>query len=78
LSLPALIGVRSRSHLGFVLAPDTPLRKTPTAEADTTPLAAGEAARVERTRRDYLLIRTSHASGWIRAEELGMLCPRRS
>ena len=46
LSVPAHIGVETRSRIGFVLQKDTPLRLTPTLEAQAvTRLAAGEPAR---------------------------------
>ena len=44
LSIPAYIGLHTRSRLGFVLQPDTVLRLTPTVEAQAvTRLAAGGA-----------------------------------
>jgi tetratricopeptide (TPR) repeat protein len=74
LSVPAHIGVDTRSRIGFVLKKDTPLRLTPTAEAQpVTRLAAGEPARLERVRGDYLLIRTSRASGWVERAEFGSI-----
>jgi tetratricopeptide (TPR) repeat protein len=77
LSLPAHLGVHTRSHLGFVLQKDTPLRLTPTQEAQViTRLAAGDPARVERTRGSYVLIRTSRTTGWIEQQQLGLICPR--
>jgi tetratricopeptide (TPR) repeat protein len=76
LSVPAHAGVHTRSRLGFILQKDTPLRLTPTAEAQTvTRLSAGEPARLLRTRGQYLLLRTSRANGWVRAEEFGRLSP---
>src|SRR5579862_9720940 len=58
LSLPAHLGVDTRSRLGFVLSKETPLRMTPTAEAQfITRLPAGEPGRFERKRGQYLLIR---------------------
>jgi tetratricopeptide (TPR) repeat protein len=74
LSVPAHIGVDTRSRIGFVLRKDTPLRLTPTQEAqNVTRLAGGEPARLERTRGNYLLIRTSRASGWVERAELGLI-----
>ncbi|HEV8494013.1 MAG TPA: hypothetical protein VGR76_17165 [Candidatus Angelobacter sp.] len=70
LSIPAQLGVSSRARLGFILFKDVPLRLTPTAEAQVlTRLAAGEPARLERIKGEYLLMRTSHTTGWIRREE---------
>ena len=75
LSVPAHFGVNTRARLGFVLLKDCPLRLTPTAEAQfITRLPAGEAARLERRRGDYLLIRASHTSGWIRRNEFKLIC----
>jgi hypothetical protein len=77
LSLPAHFGVHARSKLGFVLQKDTPLRLTPTSAGQiTTHLGAGEPARVERTRGRYLLIRTSHSTGWIEPGQFSFLCPK--
>lgn len=74
LSFPAQIGVNSRSKLGFVLLKDTPLRLTPTAEAQViTRLAAGEPGRVERTHGNYLLIRASHTKGWIERNQFQLI-----
>jgi len=76
LSIPALVGVQTRSHIGFVLEKGTPLRLTPTREAQTvTLLAPGEPARWQRGRRNYIFVRTSHAAGWLEREQLGMVCP---
>jgi hypothetical protein len=75
LSVPAHIGVNSRARLGFVVTKDAPLRLTPTSEAQfIARLPAGEAARFERRRGDYLLIRTNHAAGWVRRNEFQLIC----
>lgn len=77
LSIPALFGVHSRSRIGFVLQPDTPLRLTPTREAQPlTRLAAGEPARWVRARGDFVLVRTSRTLGWVERDQLGLTCPR--
>ncbi len=77
LSVPALVGVQTRSGLGFVLGQDTPLRLTPTQEAQVvTRLAAGEPARWVRTRGNYVLIRTSRGLGWLDRAQFGLTCPR--
>ena len=76
LSTPAVVGVHTRSQIGFVLQPDTPLRLTPTLEAQSiTRLAAGEPARWIRSRGGYLLLRTSRALGWVEARQFGLTCP---
>jgi tetratricopeptide (TPR) repeat protein len=77
LSLPAHAGAHTRSRIGFVLARNAPLRLTPTQEAQAiTRLAEGEPGRWERTRGDYVFIRTSRAAGWLNREQFGLVCPR--
>jgi tetratricopeptide (TPR) repeat protein len=77
LSVPAYLGLHTRSRIGFVLQKDTPLRLTPTLEAQAvTHLAAGEPARFVRMRGNYVLIRTSRALGWVEPEQFGLTCPR--
>ncbi len=77
LSLPAHVGVQTRSRIGFVLEKDTPLRLTPTLEAQAvTRLAAGEPARWVRARGNYVLVRTSRALGWVERDKFGLACPR--
>lgn len=74
LSVPAHWGVDTRSRLGFILEKDTPLRLTPTADAQTiTRLPSGEPARVARARGLYLLVHTSRSSGWILREQIGLI-----
>jgi hypothetical protein len=76
-SLPAQVGAHTRSRIGFVLEKATPLRLTPTSEAQiVTLLASGEPARWVRVRENYLFVRTSHSSGWLKKEQLGLICPR--
>jgi hypothetical protein len=77
LSLPAQLGVDTRSRIGFVLLKDTPLRLTATHEAQfVTRLSAGDPARLERVRGNFLLIRTSRAVGWVEKDQFGLICPR--
>lgn len=74
LSLPANLGVITRSGIGFITAMETPLRLTPTSNAETvTRLAAGEPVRWVRSRGNYSFIRTSHAEGWIERGELELI-----
>lgn len=76
LSLPAHLGIHTRSKLGFILEKDTPLRLTPTQEAQyVTRLAAGEPARWVRQSRGYVLVRTSRAAGWVEHGQLGLTVP---
>jgi hypothetical protein len=75
MTLPGLAGVQSRLGLVVVLESQTPLRLTPTREAQMfTRLAAGEVARVERERGDYTYVRlASDAAGWVEAGRLGRI-----
>lgn len=76
LSVPAHVGVESRSRIGFVLTKDAPLRLTPTEQAQLlTRLPAGEPARLERVRGKYLLIRTNRGQGWIEKNQFGLISP---
>jgi hypothetical protein len=76
LSIPALFGVQTRARIGFVLEKDTPLRLTPTLEAQAiTRLAPGEPARLLRARGRYVLIRTGHTLGWVERDQFGLTCP---
>lgn len=75
LSLPAHLGVDTRARLGFVLSKETPLRMTPTGNAQwITLLPAGEPGRLERTRGRYLLIRASHTTGWVQHDQFKLIC----
>jgi hypothetical protein len=75
LSIPAHIAVHTRSRIGFIQQKDTPLRLTPTQEAQfVTRLAAGEPARVERQRGNYLLVRTNRSTGWVERSQFALVC----
>ena len=75
LTIPALAGVQARSKVGILLSPETPLRLTPTTEAQVlAKLPAGETARLERERGKYFFIRTAAgAAGWVEKEQLGLV-----
>lgn len=75
-TLPALVGVETRSQLGVVLEKETRLRLTPTQEAQTlTRLPEGEVARVERQRGDYFYVRLANdAAGWVDGERFRLIC----
>ena len=76
LSIPALFGVQTRARIGFVLERDTPLRLTPTLEAQAiTRLAPGEPARRVRSHGRYILIRTGRTVGWVEQDQFGLTCP---
>ncbi len=75
LSVPAHVGVDTRSRLGFILEKNTPLRLTPTDEAQyITRLQAGEPARLERSRGKFILIHTNRTQGWIEKSQFGRIC----
>jgi tetratricopeptide (TPR) repeat protein len=77
LSLPAHAGIYSRSRIGFVLEKNTPLRLTPTQDAQiVTHLGAAESVRCERQRGDYLLVHNARARGWIERDQCGLVCPK--
>ena len=76
LSIPAHLGVHTRARIGFVLRKETPLRLTPTAEAQAiAQLAAAEPVRFVRARGNYFLVRTSRATGWIQRDQFSLICP---
>ena len=75
-SVTANYGVVSRTQLGVILKQNTPLLLTPTRDGETvTTLGAGEPARRLRTRGNYFFIRSPFASGWIRRNQFGLVCP---
>jgi tetratricopeptide (TPR) repeat protein len=74
LTLPALAGVQTRSRMGVFLQKDTPLRLTPTQHAQVlSKLPAGEMARRERARGNYLYVRTGTAAGWVERTQFGLV-----
>jgi len=76
LSIPAHIGVHTRSRIG--LCSRKTLRKAYTThEAQSvTRLSAGEPARLTRERGNYLLIRTSRSTGWVERGQFALICRR--
>lgn len=76
LCLPALAGIHTRAHIGFVLEKDTPLRLTPTADAQQlSSLPPGLPARWKRTHGQYALIQTPYGRGWVERRQFGRICP---
>jgi tetratricopeptide (TPR) repeat protein len=77
LTLPALIGIRTRGRIGIVQATNTPLRLTPTREGEVLGnLPEGETARAEKVRGEFRYIRaSSDRAGWVRQDEFAMLGP---
>ena len=78
LSVPALFGISKRTRLGVVLEDETPVRLTPTAEGEAlAKLPAGEMARVEHKRGDFLYVRAEgDRAGWIKAKDFAMVWTR--
>jgi hypothetical protein len=75
LSVPAQLGVFTRSRLGFFLEKETELRLTPTEEGQVIArFAAGEPARRERSRGNYVLVRTNRGLGWVDREKFAQIC----
>ncbi len=74
LTIPALIGIRSRASLGIVMPDQAPLRLTPTAEAQVvTRLPAGASARLERTKGKYVYVRAGISVGWLEREQFALI-----
>ncbi len=77
LSLPAQIGAHTRTRIGFVISPGAALRLSPTHDAETvTRLAAGEPARREAIRGNFVFVRTSRSAGWLERDQFALICPR--
>ncbi len=75
-SLPAHVGVVTRTQIGFILQKNTPLRLTPTDEAEVVAkLSSGDPARAVRTRGNFVLVRTMRGEGWIARNQFGLVCP---
>lgn len=74
LTLPELAGVHTRAKLGVLLPESTPLRLTPTSEAQVlTKLPSGETVRLERERGKYVYVRLDAGAGWIERSEVGLI-----
>lgn len=75
LSLPPSVGIVTRSKIGIILEKNTPLRLTPTREAEVvSSLPAGEPARELRERENFIFVRTQNGNGWIERAQIGFLC----
>jgi hypothetical protein len=77
LATPALLGLYTRGSIGVILEEETALRLTPTHEAETlSKLTAGELARVEDTRGEYIYVRAEgDRAGWIQKREFWKIWP---
>lgn len=74
LTLPALLGVHTRSGIGVLLPDATSLRLTPTHDAQVLgKLPPGETARIERQHGNYLYIRSGGVAGWIERSEFALI-----
>lgn len=74
LTIPALVGIQTRSKICVVLPANANLRLTPTSDAQTMArLAAGETVRFERRRGKYFFVRTNNGAGWIDSAQLGFV-----
>lgn len=78
--IPALAGIHTRSSLGVILPDQTPLRLTPTHDAQIMGrLPAGESVRIEMARGNYLYVRTGNdTAGWVECRELGAISKNNS
>jgi hypothetical protein len=77
LTVPAIVGVHTRSRIGFIIEKNSPLRWTPTTEADfkIPQLSPGEPARVLRSHGRFLLIkiRSTAETGWVLKDQLALI-----
>ena len=74
LSIAPNLGVLSRGRIGFVLERNTPLRLTPTKEAESiVSMNTGESVRRIRDRGDFVLIQTAHGAGWVKRDQLAFM-----
>jgi tetratricopeptide (TPR) repeat protein len=74
LTLPELLGVHTRARLGVVLPESTPLRLTPTEEAQVLgKLPPGETVRLEREHGKYVYVRLDSGAGWVERTALGLI-----
>jgi hypothetical protein len=75
LSVPAHAGIYSRSRIGIFVQDRTPLRLTPTGEAQVqSRVPAGEPARFIRRRGPYLLVQTPSGRGWVETNQFAFVC----
>jgi hypothetical protein len=77
LATPALAGLHTRSRLGVIVEDEVPLRLTPTREGESlVKVMAGEVARVEDAREDYMYVRAEgDRAGWVHQREFIKIWP---
>jgi tetratricopeptide (TPR) repeat protein len=74
LSLAPSLGIITRSKIGIILEKNSPLRLTPTREAEVvSSLPAGEPVRELRERGNFIFVRTQNGNGWIERGQIGFL-----
>jgi tetratricopeptide (TPR) repeat protein len=78
LTITGVTGIQTRTDLGVVLSPATPLRQTPARHAQIlTRLAAGELVRSRYVRGDYFFVCTSAGdSGWLEKSQFQFISRR--
>lgn len=77
MSVPALIGLRSRSQIGVALEDETKLRLTPTRDGEQlSTLPGGEVARIEIQRGNYFYVRADgDRAGWVDKRDFAKIWP---
>jgi len=72
LAIAGAAGIQTRTAIGVILSPATPLRQTPTQHAQIlTQLAAGELVRCRNIRGSYYFLHTSTGDwGWVEKGQL--------
>ena len=76
LTIPAHFGITSRSQMGFVLEKETALRLTPTQDAESlASLTAGDPARQIREQGEFVFVKTSRGTGWLKRDKFALVCP---
>ncbi len=78
LAIPGMVGIHTRTSLGVVLKPGTPLCQTPTSHAQVlTRIPAGEVGRCQFARGDYLFLCLSTGdSGWVKKDQIQWIADR--
>ena len=77
LSVPAIYGLTRRAQLGIILEEETALRLVPAREGETlVKVTAGEVARVEKVRGEYLYVRAEgDRAGWVKRTDFARIWP---
>ena len=76
LAVTANLGVASRTNLGLVVKNNSAVQLTPTRAGEViSTLAAGEPARVIKTRGDFYFIRATMTAGWVARKDFSLVIP---